>query len=194
MRGSWRLLSLIYRASGGLGGRGVFLKSAAGGGKPSELRKNKTVYTLLNKGFQAKERGYVHTMASTKTTTKTIRIDNETAEYFKEKPLNRAVESLCGLLRSGTLTFDGEELKVENAPTESPKRTHPKTDLESIAEMARLMQVSTEGLLTALNEALEEGTLYYSNGKLVNPRYEEFERACGDRDIDKILNSMIRSL
>ena len=69
-----------------------------------------------------------------------------------------------------------------------------KTDLESIAEMARLMQVSTEGLLTALNEALEEGTLYYSNGKLVNPRYEEFERACGDRNIDKILESMVRSL
>ena len=56
------------------------------------------------------------------------------------------------------------------------------------------MQVSTEGLLTALNEALEEGTLYYSNGKLVNPRYEEFERACGDRNIDKILESMVRSL
>lgn len=70
----------------------------------------------------------------------------------------------------------------------------PKADLESIAEMARLMQVSTEGLLTALNEALEEGTLYYSNGKLVNPRYEEFERACGDRNIDKILESMVRSL
>lgn len=69
-----------------------------------------------------------------------------------------------------------------------------KTDLESIAEMARLMQVSTEGLLAALNEALEEGTLYYSNGKLVNPRYEEFERACGNRNIDKILESMVRSL
>lgn len=133
-------------------------------------------------------------MASTKTTTKTIRIDNETAEYFKGKPLNRAVESLCELLKSGRLTLDGEEIKLGKTSEKGQNCTHLNKDYESIAEMASLMQVSTGGLLKALNDALEEGSLYYSNGKLINPRYEEFERACGDRNIDMILESVIRSL
>ena len=60
--------------------------------------------------------------------------------------------------------------------------------------MANLMRVPTEKLLLDFRELLEEGTLYYSNGKLVNPRYEDFERACEGRNIDKILESMVRSL
>ena len=145
-------------------------------------------------------------MASSKTTTKTIRIANEAAEYFKEKPLNRAVESLYEHLTDGTLSFDGEQIKVEcthqnteksslGTPENTKKvSTLTKTDYESIAEMANLMQVSTEKLFSDIRELLENGELYYSGGKLTNPRYEEFERACGNRDIDKILESMIRSL
>ena len=128
-------------------------------------------------------------MASTTTRIKTIRIKNETADYFENQPLNRMVESLEELMQDGKVSFDGDNLVIKGSDKKIPK-----SDYESIAEMARLMQVSTDGLLTALKDALEEGTLYYSNGKLINPRYEEFERACGDKDIDRILNSMIRSL
>ena len=181
---------------------GVFLKLSGGGGNPKIRRKTKTVYTLINKRFRAKERGYVHTMASTRTTTRTIRIENEAAEYFKGKPLNRAVESLYGLLRSGEMSFDGEKLSITSTGKTSgctQKNTENlytpiKKSLDSIGEMASLMQVSTDGLLTALNEALEEGTLYYSNGKLVNPLYEEFERACKGKDKKRILDGLIRSL
>ena len=138
-------------------------------------------------------------MGSTKTTTRTIRIANEAAEYFAKKPLNRAVESLYGLLRSGKLKFDGEEIKIEcTHPKEekmyTPDKNIPKTDYESIEEMADLMKVSAEKLLSDIRELLEDGTLYYSGGKLVNPRYEDFERACEGKNIDKILDGLIRSL
>lgn len=69
-----------------------------------------------------------------------------------------------------------------------------KGDYEEIAEMASLMSVTTEKLLMDIRELLEEGSLYYSEGKLVNPRYEEFERACKGKNIDRILDSVVRSL
>lgn len=126
-------------------------------------------------------------MASTTTRIKPIRIKNETADYFENKPLNRMVESLEELLREGKLKFDGENLVIKGQSAE-------KTDISSIAEMANLMRVPTERLLSDFRELLEDGTLYYSNGKLVNPRYEDFERACEGKNIDKILESMVRSL
>lgn len=36
-------------------------------------------------------------MGSSKTQTRTIRIKNETADYFRDKPLNRVVESVHDL-------------------------------------------------------------------------------------------------
>lgn len=101
------------------------------------------------------------------------------------------VESLGELLQSGKMSFDGENLVIKGQKGEG---NAPQTDISSIEEMAGLMRVPTEKLLSDFRDLLEEGTLYYSNGKLVNPRYEEFERACGNRNIDKILESMVRSL
>lgn len=130
-------------------------------------------------------------MASSTTKIKTIRIKNETSDYFENKPLNRMVESLGELLQSGKMSFDGENLVIKGQKGEE---NVPKTDISAIEEMAGLMRVPTDRLLMDFREMLEEGTLYYSNGKLINPRYEDFERACEGRDIDKILESMIRSL
>lgn len=130
-------------------------------------------------------------MASSTTKIKTIRIKNDAADYFENKPLNRMVESLGELLQSGKMSFDGENLVIKGQKGEG---NAPQTDISSIEEMAGLMRVPTEKLLSDFRDLLEEGTLYYSNGKLVNPRYEEFERACGNRNIDKILESMVRSL
>ena len=154
-------------------------------------------------------------MASTRTTTRTIRITNEVAEFFKKKPLNRAVEDLYELIRRGDIKFDGENLKVEcthqneknqvknsektaecTHQTDEKVYTPSKTAMESVDEMANLMRVPTEKLLDDIKELLEEGTLYYSNGKLVNPRYEEFERLCEvkKQDADKMINNVVRQM
>ena len=130
-------------------------------------------------------------MASSTTKIKTIRIKNETSDYFENKPLNRMVESLGELLQSGKMSFDGENLVIKGQKEEG---NVPQTDISAIEEMAGLMRVPTDRLLSDFRDLLEEGTLYYSNGKLVNPRYEDFERACEGRNIDKILESMVRSL
>ena len=149
-------------------------------------------------------------MGSTRTTTRTIRIDNETAEYFAKKPLNRAVESLYGYLRAGEMSFDGDSLKIEcthqnekkeskNGEVYTPKTEKvytPDKNMAAINEMANLMRVEPEKLLLDIRELLESGDLYYSKGRLVNPRYEEFEEACEARkqDVDRLLNKMIREL
>lgn len=126
-------------------------------------------------------------MASTITRIKTIRIKNETADYFEKKPLNRIVEIIGEMMQAGKMSFDGETLHIKGV-------SGPKNDLESIEEMASLMNVSTEKLLSDFRELLEEGSLYYSGNRLVNPRYEELERACEGKNIDKIIESLIRSL
>lgn len=136
-------------------------------------------------------------MGSTRTTTKTIRIANEVAEYFEKKPLNRAVESLYGLLTSGKLKFDGENLSVE-CTHQNSKNFVPseKTDITAIEEMATLMRVPTETLLSDFRQLLEDGVLYYSGNRLINPRYEDFEQLCETKkqDPDKVIMNVIRQM
>lgn len=45
-------------------------------------------------------------MSSTRTRSHSIRISNECSEYFKEKPLNRIVESLMEMFKDGTAYYD----------------------------------------------------------------------------------------
>ena len=47
-------------------------------------------------------------MSSKTTTLKTIRIKNETAEFFKDKPLNRVVESVHCLTEEKKLEIKGD--------------------------------------------------------------------------------------
>lgn len=126
-------------------------------------------------------------MASTRTRIKPIRITNETADYFENKPLNRIVENLMDLMKSGKVKFDGEKLVINGVPTEQKK-----TDYDSIAEMASLMKVTTEQLLSDVNELLENGELYYSGGKLRNPMYEDFENRFNENEREKILEKVMR--
>lgn len=76
------------------------------------------------------------------------------------------------------------------------QKKEPKTDIESIEEMAALMMVPMDKLLSDIRELLEEGTLYYSDGRLINPRYEDFERICEKRkqDIDKTIANVVRQM
>lgn len=143
-------------------------------------------------------------MASSKTTTRTVRITNEAADYFEKKPLNRFIESLYGLLTSGKIKIDGEELRVEcthqnsekivSVTPENKKSVH--TDISDIEEMASLMRVPTETLLSDFRKLLEDGELYYSGNRLVNPHYEEFEQLCElkKQPIDKVIGNVIRQM
>lgn len=128
-------------------------------------------------------------MASTTTRIKPIRIKNETADYFENQPLNRMVESLEELMKSGKIKFDGDNLVIKGLSQE-------KTDITDIVEMAELMRVPMNKLLSDFRELLEEGTLYYSDGRLINPRYEDFERICEKRkqDIDKTIANVVRQM
>lgn len=126
-------------------------------------------------------------MASTRTRIKPIRITNETADYFENKPLNRIVENLMDLMKSGKVKFDGEKLIINDISS-----VQKKNDYESIAEMASLMKVTTEQLLSDMNELLENGELYYSGGKLRNPIYEDFENRFNENEREKILEKVMR--
>ena len=131
-------------------------------------------------------------MSSSVTTTKTIRIKNETNEYFKHKKLNRAVDSLADLLKNGQLLFDDNALSIGCVHQTEPQNK----DYESICEMADLLRVTTDELLKAVNELLESGKLYYSNGQLINETYEELEEVCQKRgiDIEGIIYKVIRDI
>lgn len=126
-------------------------------------------------------------MASTRTRIKPIRITNETADYFENKPLNRIVENLMDLMKSGKVKFDGEKLIINGISSGQKKN-----DYESIAEMASLMKVTTEQLLSDMNELLENGELYYSGGKLRNPIYVDFENRFNENEREKILEKVMR--
>lgn len=46
---------------------------------------------------------------------KTLRLRNETIEYFKGKPLNKVVDNLVELIKEGKIELDGERIKVKGS-------------------------------------------------------------------------------
>lgn len=103
-------------------------------------------------------------MASTKTVAKGIRIANECAEYFEGKPLNRMVESLMGLMESGVVTYDGEELRVhsENPAATASVNTDfdlPSEALKDIESMSTFCGMSLHDALVEFDRLLNEGAL-----------------------------------
>jgi len=55
-------------------------------------------------------------MSSTVTKVMAIRVKNETAEYFKGKPLNKVVENVHGLVKDGDLKIDNEgKVKINDS-------------------------------------------------------------------------------
>lgn len=106
-------------------------------------------------------------MASTTTTTKTIRIKNETAEFFQGKALNRAVDSLCERLKSGALTFDGEDIGVHTKGESGLPHGIKRETLDDLATMCTFMGGSMEKMLQLFDEAANSGDVYYEGGRLV---------------------------
>jgi len=124
-------------------------------------------------------------MASTKTTVKTIRLTNETADFFEGKPLNRYVECLHSLIESGKVKMDGDSLRV----------TGKKGDLTSIydkvppevtanfADLDDLLEGGVAGLMVAVNNMIEDGLLNTDYSICGEPWVERFRDACNAKGL-----------
>lgn len=136
-------------------------------------------------------------MASTKTRTKTIRLANDSADYYETVPLNRIAECTHHLLESGKLVFDGENLKI-------PSRGSVHTDnyasvIEEFDEMASCSGISLDDLVSGLFTLLENGSITIENGVLsagTSSWASEFESVCHDLciPVEKAAEGAIKAL
>ena len=146
-------------------------------------------------------------MPSIGSTTRTIRFNAsdlgviEAIMKKEDTSFNNAVHILIengGTPKIDGKTSEGTPEKPENLSNgvhpKEPKE--PKTDLEQIEEMANLMRVEPDKLIRDIKDMMEEGTLYYSDGKLRNPAYEEFENRCAEKKIpiDRVLSKIMQTL
>ena len=132
-------------------------------------------------------------MASSTTKTKTIRIANDTADFFEGKALNRLVECVHHLIESGKMSFDGEELKIM---TGNDVHTPEYEDLKGMVEF---FGMTMDDFIQQSDVALSEGVLTISDGKLVCviPVWaEKLSDACHELgyDVEKIADSAVKSL
>ena len=114
-------------------------------------------------------------MASTITRRKTIRIANETDDYFKDKPLNRMVECLQRLLECGRLSWDGEELIVND------KVRLPDKLVDELEEIGGYFNMTAEEMIREFIRLLNEGEIVYEDKTLyaLAPEWvEEIENKC----------------
>ena len=133
-------------------------------------------------------------MSSTKTKTKTIRIANDTADYFSGQALNRLVESVHHMILSGELSFDGENLKISGSGS-----VHTSDSYSDLISMLDFYGCSFDELICHIDTAMNQGTLTINDNKLtvVLPGWaEKLSDACHELgyDVEKIADSAIKSL
>ena len=140
-------------------------------------------------------------MASTKTTTKTIRIANETAEFYEKVSLRAVVESTHHLIESGVLgvnedgvfVVDSENKKIsEGVYTDLPA-------LEDLKSMANCFGITIDDLLGMIDEGLNEGTILIEGGRVISsmPHWvERFEEVCRDKclDTERVGESAVKAI
>ncbi len=120
-------------------------------------------------------------MASSKTRTRTVRISNESADYFEKLPLNKVIESVYTLISEKKATFDGESLKISEKSGLTPNK-----DLEEIDSMAKFFGMDGGELLKGVCAGLMDGNLTVENGKVVGvPEIDldNLKEACHERGI-----------
>ena len=136
-------------------------------------------------------------MASTKTRTRTVRISNESADYFEKLPLNKVIESVYTLISEKKAVFDGENLKIsEKSVLSHSKYNINEKILDDLATMQTFMGGSVEEMIRLFDEAVNEGIINYEHGKLVGvPDIDlnRFKEACHDinRDPQEILDKVV---
>ena len=119
-------------------------------------------------------------MSSTKTRPKTVRIMNETAEFYEKVPLNRVAESVHRLLENGSLRFDGEEIRISSDDT--VQRTEWKKDLDG---MLSCCGIGFDEFMDAVYGLVCEGTIDISDGvRLMEPSWvTRFREVCHEKCI-----------
>lgn len=120
-------------------------------------------------------------MASSKTRTRTVRISNESADYFEKLPLNKVIEGVYTLIFEKKIVFDGENLKISEKSGLTPNK-----DLEEIESMAKFFGMDVGELLKGVCDGLMDGNLTVENGKVVGVpevNLEKLEEACHERGI-----------
>ena len=119
-------------------------------------------------------------MASTKTRTRTVRISNESADYFEKLPLNKIIEGVYTLISEGKATFDGENLKISEKSGLTP-------ETKEIESMANFFGLTLNEMLKKIYEGLNDGILTIEKGKIVGTPdldLENFKEACHEMGAD----------
>ena len=96
---------------------------------------------------------------------KTVRLRNETIEYFEGKPLNRLIESLAEKIEAGDIEISGEEIVVRKGI----KGVTPELikDLELIGKFE---DMDFGKMFKELHRALDEGEIDIEGGRFVYPK------------------------
>lgn len=131
--------------------------------------------------------------------TKTIRFNPSDLGLIEEvmRKEDTSFNNAVHLLIENGVHPKNESKSVKGTPEIEEKTTSrgtPNKDYESICEMASLMRVEPGVIIEQIKDLLESGELYVSGGRLVNPRYEDFESLCERKklDADKIIEKVIR--
>lgn len=136
-------------------------------------------------------------MASTKTTAKGIRISNDAWDFYADKPLNRMVESLAGLLSDGSLEFDGETLKIKGSAGVHVKKADPewKEDLDG---MLMCCGIGFDELMETVYGWVCDGTIDISDGVSVSePGWlTRFREVCHEKciPIEKTMENVCQKI
>lgn len=135
---------------------------------------------------------------TTKTTTKTIRIDNDVADWLNGKDARLILESSCELIRAGKLRLDdnGVHTFKENVHTDRISDTAMKcakevnqilTFYEADEDVfwADLLDKVTNGDMSSGKLQLDGGVLFTASTKeSVAPILANLERLCLDRGVN----------
>lgn len=137
-------------------------------------------------------------MPSTKTTTRTIRIANETLDYFREGSLRTVIESAHHLIESGELGINDSGLFVVSEKNKASAGVCTPV-MEDIESMVALCGGTMENFYEQVCEALNEGTLLINNGKVevgMPSWVERFVSACEDKclDSEKVGESAVKAI
>ena len=125
-------------------------------------------------------------MASYKTRTRTVRIKNECADYFADKPMNRAIESIYEGIMSGKMSLceDGSVKILGGESVHTEDMGIPLAEVRELLSYARFYSLEDSDFLRMIMGFIEDGSLSYERGKIIcrdlSMQTDEFKAVCKD--------------
>lgn len=136
-------------------------------------------------------------MPKLNTTVKSVRIDNDTLSELENR--------IDGTFNSWLNGVIEDYLKSEKPKKPDSMGVYPTIDkpiADNLSQMAVFMGTDLSGLVSALNDGLEDGSLSYEDGRLVGQselKMDRFYEICHDRNLerqkafDRLVNMLERS-